>query len=64
MIKVEAFYSPGCAKCAQAKDMLKAIIDELSRSQRVFEVIGGIALILSGLYMLNAYFFLIPALAA
>ena len=36
----------------------------LSRSQKIFEVAGGIALILSGLYMLNAYFFLIPALAA
>lgn len=35
----------------------------LSRSQRAFDVIGGIALILSGLYMLNAYFFVIPELA-
>jgi cytochrome c-type biogenesis protein len=35
----------------------------LSRSQRTFDVLGGIVLILSGLYMLNAYFFLIPELA-
>ena len=35
----------------------------LGRYQRVFEVIGGLVLILAGLYMLNAYFFVIPALA-
>lgn len=35
----------------------------LSRYQRVFEVVGGVALVLSGLYMLNAYFFWIPSLA-
>lgn len=35
----------------------------LSRSQRVFDIVGGIVLILSGLYMLNAYFFVIPELA-
>jgi cytochrome c-type biogenesis protein len=31
--------------------------------RRVFETIGGIVLILSGLYLLNAYFFWLPALA-
>lgn len=36
----------------------------LSRSQRLFDIAGGIVLILSGLYLLNAYFFLIPGLAA
>lgn len=36
----------------------------VSRFRKVFEVIGGILLILSGLYMLNAYFFLVPGLAA
>lgn len=36
----------------------------LSRSQRAFDIAGGIVLILSGLYMLNAYFFVIPELAA
>jgi cytochrome c-type biogenesis protein len=36
----------------------------LSKFHKVFEVIGGILLILSGLYMLNAYFIIIPALAA
>lgn len=35
----------------------------LGRHQKAFEVIGGLILILAGLYMLNAYFFLIPALA-
>lgn len=35
----------------------------LSRSQRAFDIVGGIVLILSGLYMLNAYFFIIPELA-
>ncbi|MHB1676220.1 MAG: cytochrome c biogenesis CcdA family protein [Sulfuriferula sp.] len=35
----------------------------LQHSQRIFEVIGGWLLILSGLYMLNAYFYVIPALA-
>ena len=31
--------------------------------RRVFEIAGGLTLIASGLYMLNAYFFWIPALA-
>ena len=35
----------------------------LSRSQKLFEILGGVTLILSGLYMLNAYFFVVPALA-
>lgn len=35
----------------------------LGRYQRAFEVIGGLVLILAGLYMLNAYFFVIPILA-
>jgi len=36
----------------------------LGRFNRAFEVLGGITLILAGLYMLNAYFFVIPWLAA
>ena len=36
----------------------------LSRSQRAFDIVGGVVLILTGLYMLNAYFFVIPELAA
>lgn len=36
----------------------------LRRSQRAFEIVGGVVLILTGLYMLNAYFFVIPELAA
>lgn len=36
----------------------------LRHSQKVFEIIGAVLLILSGLYMLNAYFFFIPDLAA
>jgi len=35
----------------------------LASYQRVFDILGGIALIASGLYMLNAYFFFIPELA-
>jgi len=35
----------------------------LSRSQKAFEIVGGLILILAGLYMLNAYFIVIPALA-
>lgn len=31
--------------------------------RRVFETAGGVILVLSGLYMLNAYFFWLPALA-
>jgi cytochrome c-type biogenesis protein len=34
------------------------------RSQRTLEIAGGIVLILAGLYMLNAYFFVVPGLAA
>lgn len=36
----------------------------LRHSQKIFEIIGALLLILSGLYMLNAYFFVIPDLAA
>lgn len=36
----------------------------LRHSQRAFEIAGGVVLILSGLYMLNAYYFWIPDLAA
>lgn len=35
----------------------------LSRYQHAFDIAGGVTLILMGLYMLNAYFFVIPALA-
>lgn len=35
----------------------------LTRFRRVFDVTGGIILIASGLYMLNAYYFWIPQLA-
>ncbi|MDZ4262284.1 MAG: cytochrome c biogenesis protein CcdA [Pseudomonadota bacterium] len=35
----------------------------LSRFHKAFEIIGGILLILSGLYMLNAYFIVVPGLA-
>lgn len=36
----------------------------LGRYRHAFEVAGAVVLILAGLYMLNAYFFVIPALAA
>jgi cytochrome c-type biogenesis protein len=36
----------------------------LRHAQRSFEIVGALLLILSGLYMLNAYFFFIPGLAA
>ena len=39
-------------------------LNALKHSQKIFEIIGGLLLILSGLYMLNAYFYVIPALAA
>ena len=35
----------------------------LGRYQRAFEVVGGVVLILAGLYMLNAFFIVIPELA-
>lgn len=35
----------------------------LARYQRAFEVLGGVVLVLAGLYMLNAYFLVIPELA-
>ncbi|SKA24858.1 cytochrome c-type biogenesis protein [Enhydrobacter aerosaccus] len=35
----------------------------LDAFRRAFETAGGIVLVLSGLYMLNAYFFWVPALA-
>lgn len=36
----------------------------LQHAQKSFEIIGALLLILSGLYLLNAYFFFIPDLAA
>lgn len=39
-------------------------LSALGKFQKTFEVFGGILLILSGLYMLNAYFFTVPGLAA
>lgn len=33
MIKVEVFSSPGCGKCTQAKNMLKAVVDEMGQGQ-------------------------------
>jgi cytochrome c-type biogenesis protein len=35
----------------------------LGRHQHAFDVAGGVVLMLTGLYMLNAYYFFIPALA-
>lgn len=35
----------------------------LAKYQKAFDVAGGILLILAGVYMLNAYFFFVPALA-
>jgi cytochrome c-type biogenesis protein len=35
----------------------------LSQYQKPIEVLGALTLIVSGLYMLNAYYFWIPALA-
>jgi len=35
----------------------------LARYQRAFEIAGAVTMIASGLYMLNAYFFWLPALA-
>lgn len=36
----------------------------LRHAQKIFEVLGALTLIASGLYMLNAYFYFIPSLAA
>lgn len=36
----------------------------LRRFHKAFEMVGGVLLMLTGLYMLNAYFFLVPGLAA
>ena len=38
-------------------------LNSLSRYQRPIEVLGGITLMVFGVYMLNAYYFWIPALA-
>lgn len=35
----------------------------LVRYQHMFDTLGGVVLVLAGLYMLNAYFILVPALA-
>ena len=38
-------------------------LQPLARYQRAFDIVGGVALVLMGLYMLNAHFFWIPELA-
>ncbi len=38
-------------------------LKSLQHAQKYFEMTGAVLLVLSGLYMLNAYFFFIPALA-
>ena len=38
-------------------------LKRLSRFQRGVDTAGGLLLILAGLYLLNAYFFIVPALA-
>lgn len=38
-------------------------LKSLRHSQGIFEIVGALLLILSGLYMLNAYFYFIPELA-
>ena len=35
----------------------------LMRLQRAFDIVGGVALVSMGQYMLNTYFFVVPALA-
>jgi thioredoxin-like negative regulator of GroEL len=32
-IRIEAFYSPGCTKCAQARETLKAIVERIGRGR-------------------------------
>ena len=38
-------------------------LQPLARCQRVFDISGGVVLVLMGLYMLNAYFVVVPTLA-
>lgn len=38
-------------------------LKRLDRYRRVVEVLGALVLIATGLYMLNAYYFVIPELA-
>jgi len=39
-------------------------LSALQRFQKAFEIAGAVVLVLAGLYMLNAYFFVIPQLEA
>ena len=39
-------------------------IRPLGRYQKAFDTVGGVVLVLAGLYMLNAYYFIIPELAS
>jgi hypothetical protein len=55
------------ACCCYSLSVLAApvpVVLGLWRSQRALEIAGGLVLILSGLHMLNAYFFFVPGLAA
>ena len=48
---------------AGAMGLIEKKFAGLFRYQRLFETFGGVALILMGLYMLNAFFFWVPELA-
>ena len=39
-------------------------LSRLKRFEKAFKLVGGILLLLAGLYMLNAYFLVVTALAA
>lgn len=32
-LKIETFSTPGCSKCAQAREALKAVVDELGKER-------------------------------
>ncbi len=51
-----------CPVCMPALLALLGVValKPLPRYQRAFDVVSGVVLVLAGLYMLNAYFFVVP----
>ena len=43
MVKVEVFSSPGCGKCAQAREVLRAIAEELGQDKVTWREVNILA---------------------
>lgn len=69
-MKIEPFYAPGRERCAGDPDPAGRLGGRLARCPACnepippwFDLMAGLTLVATGLYLLNAYLLVIPALA-